>query len=83
MFNSVKTSVKTFEKYSSEAKTELEELSKVNIVAHTGRITEQKIYISISKPEELEVIVYDLSNFSRNTYSDFNKKIKDLLKIYG
>lgn len=76
MFNSIKT----FENYSSEAKIELEKLSKVKIVACSGRITKRKIYLSIYKSEELEVIVYDLSNFSKNTYSDFNKKIKDLLK---
>ena len=76
MFNSVKT----FEKYSSEAKAELKILSNLNIVAYNGRITEQKIYLSISKAEGLEVVIYDLTNFSVNTYSDFNKKIKDLLK---
>ena len=41
---------------------------------------EQKIYLSIRKAEGLEVVIYDLSNFSVSTYLDFNKKIKDLLK---
>ena len=75
-----KTIKKTFENYSSEAKAELETLSKAKIIAYNGRMKEQKIYISTDKPEALEVVIYDLSNFSVNTYSDFNKKIKDLLK---
>lgn len=72
--------VKTFEKYSLEAKNELKLLSKSKIVAHSGKMKEQKIYLSIRKHEEIEVVVYDLSNFSPTIYSDFNKKIKDLLK---
>lgn len=73
-------SIKTFKKYSSDHKAELKILSNYNILAHSGRMTEQKIYLSIRKAEGLEVVIYDLSNFSVSTYLDFNKKIKDLLK---
>ena len=44
-----------------------------------GVMKEQKVYISIDKPTVLEVRIYDLSNFSVNTYHDFNKKVKKLV----
>ena len=75
-----KTIKKTFENYSSEAKAELEELSKLKIMAVTGRYTEQKVFISIDKPEAIEIRIYDLGKFSINTYSDFNKRIKKLIQ---
>ena len=71
---------KSFVKYSVESATELNELSKLNIIAVSGRMTEQKIFISIDKPTVIEVRVYDLSNFSINTYSDFNRKLKKLIR---
>ena len=69
---------KTFEKYSKESRVELTELSKRKILTTTGRLTERKIYVSIERPEVVEVRIYDLSNFGKNAYCDFNKKVKKL-----
>lgn len=70
---------KTFEDYSKESQLELEELSKLKLMVVTGRYSEQKIYVSIDDPKFLEVRIYDLSNLSVNTYSDFNRRIKKLI----
>lgn len=75
----VNTIVKSFINYSSEARTEIKELSKLHLLASNGRLKEQKVYLSIKKVEGVEVIVYDLSNFSVNSYNDFNRKIKELI----
>ena len=45
-----------------------------------GRTKEQEVFISIDKPTVIEVRVYDLSNFSKNTYHDFNRKVKKLIQ---
>ena len=71
---------KSFEDYSSEAKSELEELSKLKVMVVNGSITKQEITIAIDKPEVIEVRVYNLSNFSRTVYSDFNKRTKKLIE---
>ena len=71
---------KSFEDYSSEAKSELEELSKLKVIAFNGSTTKKEITISIDKPEAIEVRVYNLSNFSRTVYSDFNKRTKKLIE---
>lgn len=70
----------TFEDYSSEAKAELKELAKLKLMVANGRMKEQKVFISIDKPEAIEIRIYDLSNFSVNVYHDFNKRIKKLLE---
>lgn len=75
-----KTIKKSFVNYSHESKLELKELSKLNIMVVTGRYGEQKVFISIDKPKVLEIRIYDLSNFSKKTYDDFNRKCKDLVK---
>lgn len=75
-----RTIKKTFVNYSSESEKELTELSKLRLMAVNGSTTEQKVYLSIDKPTIIEVRIYDLSNFSINTYHDFNKKVKKLLK---
>ena len=74
-----RTIKKSFENYSSESARELEELSKLKLMVANGSTKEQKVYLSIDKPTALEVRIYDLSNFSVNTYHDFNKKIKKLV----
>ena len=76
----VKTINKTFVNYGSESKTELKELSKLNIMACNGRTKQQKVFISINKSEIVEVRVYDLSNYSINTYNRFNREIKKLVR---
>lgn len=80
MVRQVKTINKTFVKYAVESANELEELKKLNIMVANGRTKEQKVFISIDKPTVIEVRVYDLSNFSKNTYHDFNRKIKKLIQ---
>ena len=75
-----KTIKKSFVNYAVESANELKELSKLKIIAISGRMTEQKVFISIDKPTVIEIRVYDLSNFSKNTYSDFNRKIKNLIQ---
>lgn len=72
--------IKSFIKYNPETKAEIKKLSKLNIIAYNGRIKEQKVYLSIRRTKEVEVIIYDLSNFSVNTYNDFNRRIKKLIK---
>ena len=67
---------KTFVNYTSEAKTELEELSKLDVIAYNGRLSKQNVYITVKKAEAIEVRIYNLSNFSKNTYTDFNKKVR-------
>lgn len=71
---------KSFVDYKAESKKELEELSKLKVMVANGSITKKEITISIDKPEVLEVRIYDLSNFSEVTYSDFRKRIKALVK---
>lgn len=71
---------RTFEKYSKESKVELDELSKRKILTTTGKLTERKIYVSIERPGVIEVRIYDLSNFSKTLYFDFNKKVKKLAR---
>ena len=75
-----KTITKTFVNYTVEANKELEELSKLNVRASNGRLKEKKVIISIAKPTAIEVRVYDLSNFSINTYHNFNRKVKKLIR---
>ena len=74
-----RTIKKSFVNYSSESARELEELSKLKLMVANGSTKEQKVYLSIDKPTALEVRIYDLSDFSVNTYHDFNKKIKKLV----
>ena len=69
---------KSFDNYSKESELELKELSKLKIMAISSEYTKQKIYISIDKPKAIEIRLYDLSNFSINIYSDFNRRIKKL-----
>ena len=69
---------KSFDNYSKESQLELKELSKLNIKVATGKYTEQKVYISIDKPKAIEIRIYDLSNFSKNVYNDFNRRVKKL-----
>ena len=76
----VKTINKTFVNFSSESKTELKELSKLNIMTCNGRTKQQKVFISINKSEIVEVRVYDLSNYSINIYNRFNREIKKLVR---
>lgn len=76
----LKTIKKSFVNYAVESANELKELSKLKIMVINGRMTEQKIFISIDKPTVIEVRVYDLSNFSKNTYHDFNRKLKKLIQ---
>lgn len=71
---------KSFVNYKAESEKELEELSKLKVMVANGSITKQEVTISIDKPEAIEVRVYNLSNFSEVTYSDFNKRIKKLIK---
>ena len=71
---------KSFEDYSSEAESELEELSKLKVIAFNGSTTKKEITISIDSSEAIEVRVYNLSNFSNFVYSDFNKRIRKLIK---
>lgn len=71
---------KSFVNYKAESEKELEELSKLKVMVANGSITKKEITISIDKPEAIEVRVYNLSNFSKVTYSDFNKRIKKLIK---
>lgn len=71
---------KSFVNYGVESANELKELKKLKVMAVSGRTTEQKIFISIDKPTVIEVREYDLSNYSRTIYSDFNKKLKSLIK---
>ncbi len=73
-----KTIKKTFSNYAVESKAELEELSKLKILAYSGFYSKQEIQIAIEKPEVLEVRIYNLNNYSKNIYSDFNKSIKKL-----
>lgn len=71
---------KSFVNYKEESEKELEELSKLKVMVANGSITKQEVTISIDKPEVIEVRIYNLSNFSVATYSDFNKRIKKLIK---
>ena len=75
-----KTINKTFVNYAKESATELKELKKLHIIATSGRTKEQKVFISIDKPKVIEIRVYDLSNYSRNVYNDFNRKVKKLIQ---
>ena len=70
-----RTIKRSFVNYSKESELELKELSKLKIMAISGEYTNQKIYISIDKPKVIEIRIYDLSNFSINIYSDFNRRI--------
>ena len=71
---------KSFVNYAVESANELKELRKLKIMVVNGRTKEQKVFISIDKPTVIEVRVYDLSNFSINTYRDFNRKVKKLIQ---
>ena len=66
MVRSVRTVRKTFNNYTSEAEAELEELSKFKLMVANGSITKKEIQLSIDRPEAIEVIIYNLSNFSTN-----------------
>lgn len=61
-----------------ESEKALDELSKLKLMTMAGRSKEQKVYISIEKPEVIEVRIYDLSGFSRTTYHRFNRSVRDL-----
>lgn len=74
----LRTIKRSFDNYSKESELELKELSKLKIMAISGKYTNQKIYISIDKPKAIEIRIYDLSNFSINIYTDFNRRIKKL-----
>ena len=80
MVRPLRTVKKTFNNYTSEAEAELEELSKLKLMVANGSITKKEIQLSIDRPEAIEVRIYNLSNFSTNTYSDFNKRIKSLVE---
>ena len=75
-----KTIKKSFVNYAVESANELNELRKLKIMVVNGRTKEQKVFISIDKPTVIEIRVYDLSNFSINTYRDFNRKVKKLIQ---
>ena len=78
MAKPIETITKAFKNYSSEAEAELEELSKLKVMAFNGSYSKKEITLSIDKSEAIEVRIYNLTNFSINTYSDFNKRLKDL-----
>lgn len=80
MVRPFRTVRKTFNKYTSEAEAELEELSKLKLMVANGSISKKEIKLSIDRPEAIEVRIYNLSNFSTKTYSDFNKRIKSLVE---
>ena len=80
MVRPVRTVRKTFNNYTSEAEAELEELSNFKLMVANGSISKKEIQLSIDRPEAIEVRIYNLSNFSTNTYSDFNKRIKSLVE---
>lgn len=80
MVRPLRTVRKTFNNYTSEAEAELEELSKLKLMVANGSISKKEIQLSIDRPEAIEVRIYNLSNFSTNTYSDFNKRIKSLVE---
>lgn len=75
-----KTVKRSFVNYSHESKLELEELSKLKLMVASGRYKDKKIFVSIDKPKVIEIRIYDLSNFSDSIYSDFNKRVKKLIK---
>ena len=75
-----KTINKSFVNYAVESESELKELRKLKIMVVNGSTKEQKVFISIDKPTVIEIRVYDLSNYSKNTYHDFNRKVKKLIK---
>ncbi len=80
MVREIKTVKKVFIDYAKESKTELKELKKLKLMVSNGRTKEQKVFISIDKPTVIEVRVYDLSNYSKNIYHDFNRKVKKLIR---
>jgi len=80
MVREIKTVKKMFVEYAKESETELEELKKLKLTVANGRTKEQKVFISIDKPTVIEVRVYDLSNYSKNIYHDFNRKVKKLIR---
>ena len=80
MVREIKTVKKMFVEYAKESETELKELKKLKLMVANGRTKEQKVFISIDKPTVIEVRVYDLSNYSKNIYHDFNKKVKKLIQ---
>ena len=71
---------KSFVNYKVESEKELEELSKLKVMVSNGSTTKKEVTIAIDKPEAIEVRVYTLNNFSRAIYSDFNKRIRKLIK---
>ena len=58
-----------------EIRTELSELSKLKIMASSGRISKKQYFISIDKPEAIEVRIYTLSN--GEYYSAFKKAVEN------
>lgn len=75
-----RTIKKSFANYSVESEKELEELSNLKLMVANGSTKEQRVYISIDKPQVIEIRIYDLSNFSVNIYHDFNRKVKNLFQ---
>lgn len=71
---------KTFERYVKESTAEIEQLSKLKLLVVTGYITNKTVIVSVDKPGVIEVRVYDLSNFSKAMYCDFNRKVKKLVE---
>ena len=59
-----------------EIESELEEISKLKIIASSGVYNELKYYISIDKPEAIEVRIYSLT--SENIYSRFEKCVEKI-----
>lgn len=80
MVREFKTIEKMFVEYGKESESELKELEHLKLMVANGRTKEQKVFISIDKPTVIEVRVYDLSNFSKNIYHDFNRKVKNLFE---
>ena len=78
MVRPVRTVRKTFNNYTSEAEAELEELSKLRIIAYNGRLSKQEVYVTIDKPKAIEVRIYNLSKFSKNTYTKFNGIVRSM-----
>ena len=80
MVKKVKTVKKTFVNYSNEATEEIKELSKLKILTYSGFYSKKEIQVAIDKPEAIEVRIYNLDNYSKAIYTDFNRKLKKLIK---
>lgn len=59
-----------------EVKSELGKLSKLHIIATTGRYSDLKVYASIRKPDVVEVRIYYLTN--DDLYWKFRRGVKKL-----